>query len=189
MEVSRQGRVRDPFAADADFVDIRGDLHKGKGNISEGHQQVFDTINACSTIRSEVLQARELDDQVILAHAKGSLSAPGGRRARGAGHRGAGPQRRPLGHRLLPQHADRQMARRRWRRPLSPPAGKTRTACGRLWTSGWWYRCPRRSLPGPGCAIRPSSSDRAGAKSRRRTRPVSSSSRWRPPRKPRSAVC
>jgi uncharacterized protein (TIGR02246 family) len=66
----------EPFAADADFVDIRGDLHKG--NIGEGHQQVFDTIYAGSTIRYEVLQARELDGQVILAHVKGTLSAPGG---------------------------------------------------------------------------------------------------------------
>ena len=33
-----------PFAADGDFVDIRGELHSGREAIAAGHQQIFDTI-------------------------------------------------------------------------------------------------------------------------------------------------
>jgi uncharacterized protein (TIGR02246 family) len=66
-----------PFAPEADFVAIRGDLHSG-GEIAAGHQQIFDTIYAGSTIRYTVLQARELDDHVILAHVRGTLNAPTG---------------------------------------------------------------------------------------------------------------
>lgn len=68
----------EPFAADADFVAIRGDLHTGRHAIAEGHQQIFDSIYAGSTIRFEVLQARELGDQVILAHGRCTLNAPSG---------------------------------------------------------------------------------------------------------------
>ncbi len=64
------------FAPDADFVAIRGDLHCEKS--AAGHQQIFDTIDADSTIRCAVLQARKLDDRVILAHVRGSLNAPTG---------------------------------------------------------------------------------------------------------------
>jgi uncharacterized protein (TIGR02246 family) len=68
----------EPFAADADFVAIRGDLHTGRIAIAKGHQQIFDTIYAGSRLRYEVLQARELGPQAILAHARGSLDAPSG---------------------------------------------------------------------------------------------------------------
>ncbi len=68
----------EPFSAGADFVAIRGDLHTGRDAIAAGHQQLFDTIYAGSTARYQVLQARRLDDGVILAHARCSLNAPGG---------------------------------------------------------------------------------------------------------------
>src|ERR1700761_6361152 len=68
----------EPFSADADFVAIRGDLHTGREAIAAGHQQIFDTIYAGSTVRYEVLQARELDGQVIVAHIRGTIDAPGG---------------------------------------------------------------------------------------------------------------
>jgi uncharacterized protein (TIGR02246 family) len=68
----------EPFSAGADFVAIRGDLHTGRDAIAAGHQQLFDTIYAGSTVRYQVLQARQLDDGVILAHARGSINAPGG---------------------------------------------------------------------------------------------------------------
>jgi uncharacterized protein (TIGR02246 family) len=66
----------EPFAVDADFVAIRGDLHTGRRAIGEGHQQIFDTIYAGSTARLEVLQARELDAGVILAHVRGTIDGP-----------------------------------------------------------------------------------------------------------------
>ena len=65
------------FAADADFVTIRGERHSGAA-IGAGHQQIFDTIYAGSTVRYTVLATRELDDRVILAHVRGDLSVPGG---------------------------------------------------------------------------------------------------------------
>jgi uncharacterized protein (TIGR02246 family) len=68
----------EPFSADADFVAIRGDLHTGREAIAEGHQQIFDTIYAGSTVRYEVLRARELDERVIVAHIRGTIDAPGG---------------------------------------------------------------------------------------------------------------
>ena len=66
-----------PFAPDADFVTIRGELHSGPA-IAAGHQQIFDTIYAGSTVRYSVLKARELEDGIILAHVQGNLSVPAG---------------------------------------------------------------------------------------------------------------
>jgi uncharacterized protein (TIGR02246 family) len=67
-----------PFASDADFVNIRGDLHTGREEIAAGHQHIFATIYADSTVRYSVRQARELEDGVILAHISGTLNVPGG---------------------------------------------------------------------------------------------------------------
>jgi uncharacterized protein (TIGR02246 family) len=67
-----------PFAPDADFVNIRGDLHSGREAIAAGHQQIFDTIYQGSTVRYTLHQARELDDRVILAHINATLNAPTG---------------------------------------------------------------------------------------------------------------
>ena len=68
----------EPFAVDADFVAIRGDLHTGRRAIAEGHQQIFDTIYAGSTVSLRVLQARELEGGPILAHVRGEIDAPAG---------------------------------------------------------------------------------------------------------------
>jgi uncharacterized protein (TIGR02246 family) len=67
-----------PFAPDADFVNIRGDLHTGGEEIAAGHQQIFETIYAGSTVRYALLQARELDEHAILAHIGATLNAPAG---------------------------------------------------------------------------------------------------------------
>ncbi len=66
-----------PFAPDADFVNIRGELHTGQEAIAAGHQQIFTTIYAGSTLRYAVRQAREVDG-VILAHIDAVLNAPSG---------------------------------------------------------------------------------------------------------------
>ena len=66
-----------PFTPDADFVNVRGELHSGAA-IAAGHQQIFDTIYAGSTVRYTLLDARELDERVILAHASAHLSVPAG---------------------------------------------------------------------------------------------------------------
>ncbi len=67
-----------PFASDADLVNVRGDMHSGRDAIAAGHQQIFDTIYAGSTLRYTVRQARELDDGVILVHIDALLSVPAG---------------------------------------------------------------------------------------------------------------
>ena len=67
----------EPFTPDADFVAIRGDHHTGAA-IGPGHQQIFDTIYAGSTVHYEVVDARALTDDVILAHVLGTLDAPAG---------------------------------------------------------------------------------------------------------------
>ena len=66
------------FTDDASFVDIRGAHHRGRTAIAAGHQGIFDTIYAGSTVGLQVLQARELEGGVILAHVKGEIDAPAG---------------------------------------------------------------------------------------------------------------
>ena len=67
-----------PFASDADFVDIRGEHHRGREAIAAGHQAIFDSIYAGSNTDYELTGARELAGGVILAHATGALRVPSG---------------------------------------------------------------------------------------------------------------
>jgi uncharacterized protein (TIGR02246 family) len=68
----------EPFTADADFVDIRGEHHRGREAIAAGHQAIFDSIYKGSSTDYELTRARELSDDVILAHATGLLRALSG---------------------------------------------------------------------------------------------------------------
>lgn len=68
----------EPFAADADFVNIRGDYHRGREAIAQGHQSIFDTIYKGSRVAYTTLQARALTDDVILVHVRGELAVPTG---------------------------------------------------------------------------------------------------------------
>ena len=68
----------EPFTADADFVDIRGEYHRGQEAIAAGHQAIFDSIYKDSSANYKLIQARELSDDVILAHATGVIRAPSG---------------------------------------------------------------------------------------------------------------
>lgn len=68
----------EPFSADADFVDIRGEHHRGQEAIAAGHQAIFDSIYEGSSTDYELIQARELSEDVILAHATGVLRVPSG---------------------------------------------------------------------------------------------------------------
>jgi uncharacterized protein (TIGR02246 family) len=67
-----------PFAPDADFVNVRGDMHTGRDAIAAGHQQIFDTIYAGSTARYVIRKARDLVDGVILAQIDATLNVPAG---------------------------------------------------------------------------------------------------------------
>ena len=68
----------EPFAPDADFVDIRGEHHRGREAIAAGHQAIFDSVYEGSSVEYELTQARELSGEVILAHATADLRAPSG---------------------------------------------------------------------------------------------------------------
>ena len=66
-----------PFADESDFVDIRGGHHRGKAEIAHGHQAIFDSIYAGSTVRFRLNVARPVAGG-ILAVATSTLDAPSG---------------------------------------------------------------------------------------------------------------
>ena len=66
-----------PFADESDFVDIRGGHHRGKTEIAHGHQAIFDSIYAGSSVRFRLDVARPVAGGV-LAVATSTLDAPGG---------------------------------------------------------------------------------------------------------------
>jgi uncharacterized protein (TIGR02246 family) len=67
------------FAAETDFVDIRGEHHRGGPDaMGAGHQAIFDTIYAGSTVAYRVDVAREAAPGVLVAVATSTLDAPGG---------------------------------------------------------------------------------------------------------------
>jgi uncharacterized protein (TIGR02246 family) len=68
-----------PFADESDFVDIRGDHHAGDGAaIGHGHQAIFDTIYAGSTVAFRIERAREVGPDCIVAIVGATLDAPSG---------------------------------------------------------------------------------------------------------------
>ena len=69
-----------PFGPEADFIDIRGEHHRAAGPeaIGTGHQAIFDSIYAGSTISYSVDAARPLGPDHLLVHATSTLEAPVG---------------------------------------------------------------------------------------------------------------
>jgi uncharacterized protein (TIGR02246 family) len=67
-----------PFAADADFVTIRGEHFRGRPAIAAGHAAIFRTIYAGSTVELAVEMARLLRPEVALVHVRSLLHAPRG---------------------------------------------------------------------------------------------------------------
>lgn len=68
-----------PFAEEADFVNVRGEHHRGGPEyIGRAHQGILDSIYAGSTVRYEVRSARRLAPNVLLAVAGATLEAPSG---------------------------------------------------------------------------------------------------------------
>ena len=66
------------FAADADFVTIRGEHFQGRPAIAAGHAAIFRTIYAGSTVRFTIESARLLRPDVALVHVRSMLDAPHG---------------------------------------------------------------------------------------------------------------
>ena len=79
VEPSRRHRasVR-PSPTTCDFVDVRGIHHRGAVAVGEGHQAIFDSIYAGSTVRYEVEDARCLTADIVLAVVGATLDAPTG---------------------------------------------------------------------------------------------------------------
>ena len=71
-------RFGEPFAEDADFVDIRGTRHRGKGAIAGGHQGIFDTIYRGSTVRFDVADQATLAEGCLLGTVESTLDVPEG---------------------------------------------------------------------------------------------------------------
>ncbi len=67
-----------PFTEDADFVNIRGDHFHTQRVIVQAHHYIFDALYKDSVSRIELMQARSIDDKVIIAHAKATVNTPTG---------------------------------------------------------------------------------------------------------------
>jgi uncharacterized protein (TIGR02246 family) len=67
-----------PFAAEADFVTIRGEHFRGQAAIAAGHAAIFRTIYAGSTNHCTVEGARLLGPGVALVRVHSMLDAPQG---------------------------------------------------------------------------------------------------------------
>jgi uncharacterized protein (TIGR02246 family) len=67
-----------PFAAEADFVTIRGEHFRGQATIAAGHAAIFQTIYAGSTNHCTVEGARLLRPEVALVHVHSRLDVPQG---------------------------------------------------------------------------------------------------------------
>ena len=67
------------FAEETDFVNIRGEHHRGgRTMVSQAHQAIFDTIYAGSTVNYQVDIARALTPGCVLAVVTSTLVAPSG---------------------------------------------------------------------------------------------------------------
>jgi uncharacterized protein (TIGR02246 family) len=67
------------FADDTDFVNIRGEHHRGDGAvIGQAHQGLFDSIYAGSTVHYQPQVARLIAPGCVLAVASATLVAPNG---------------------------------------------------------------------------------------------------------------
>ena len=67
-----------PFAADADFVNIRAEHNRGRPAIAAGHTAIFRGIYAGSTNQLTIEAARLLRPDVVLARVLATLDCPHG---------------------------------------------------------------------------------------------------------------
>jgi len=67
-----------PFAADADFVNVRAEHHRGRQAIAAGHTAIFRGIYAGSTNQYAVKSARLVTADVALVHVNATLQVPSG---------------------------------------------------------------------------------------------------------------
>jgi uncharacterized protein (TIGR02246 family) len=66
------------FTEESDFVNIRGEHHRGSVAIARGHQGIFDTIYAGSRVQYRPESARSVAPGIIVALAGATLEVPAG---------------------------------------------------------------------------------------------------------------
>jgi uncharacterized protein (TIGR02246 family) len=66
------------FADESDFVNVRGEHHRGAAAIGQGHQGIFDSIYAGSSVSYRLDMARLVAPGCIVAVASSTLDAPSG---------------------------------------------------------------------------------------------------------------
>jgi uncharacterized protein (TIGR02246 family) len=66
------------FTDDADFVNIRGEHHRGRAAIAAGHDAILATIYAGSRNQLNVESIRLVRDDVAVAHVSSTLDSPAG---------------------------------------------------------------------------------------------------------------
>jgi uncharacterized protein (TIGR02246 family) len=71
-------RFAQPFAEDADFVNIRGEHFRTREAIARGHQAIFDTIYKGSVVGYQLVKVRPIVARVLMAHVRGALKVPTG---------------------------------------------------------------------------------------------------------------
>src|SRR3712207_3628850 len=54
----------EPFAEEAEFVDIRGDHHTGRKSIGIGHQMIFNSVYRRSVVKYEPMVVKQLGDDI-----------------------------------------------------------------------------------------------------------------------------
>jgi uncharacterized protein (TIGR02246 family) len=67
-----------PYAPDATFVTVRGERHRGRSAIAAGHAAILATIYAGSTNRMQLVDARHVAGDVIVAASRNTLDVPSG---------------------------------------------------------------------------------------------------------------
>ena len=66
------------FQDDAEFVNVYGMYAQGRDQIAEGHNMIFSTVYAGSTLRAIPINVRLLREDVALVHMRSRLSVPRG---------------------------------------------------------------------------------------------------------------
>ena len=67
-----------PFADDTDFVEIRGGHHRGAEAVARGHEAIFSTIYAGSTVELSLEAARTVAPGAVVAVVGSTLQVPAG---------------------------------------------------------------------------------------------------------------
>ncbi|MCU1234569.1 MAG: hypothetical protein JWP63_2536 [Candidatus Solibacter sp.] len=62
----------------ADFVNIYGTHARGRQAIAEGHDHIFRTVYAGSTLHYSIVQMRFLNDDIAVVHLRAHLEIPQG---------------------------------------------------------------------------------------------------------------